>query len=372
MKRSYILATSYSESPSALQFRRLADELVGRGQRCALVYDHNCVDQVSPSSNPAIYTWPSFRPTRVRDAHFLSSLIGCCVPDTVVANFGSVNVMTIVSALRGVPHRIAWYHTVSQASDLDWSGPRWKLRFLRWRKRWVYRLTTMVVANSEYARSDFRSTFLSRHDTAVLHNTIADPLRKFQDMELPSLPLRRQDNRILCVGRFTANKGQDLLIAAARRLLDHAFILEFVGEGPNRKPCEALARDLGFGERCVFRGSLPNAEVLSLMASSICTVVPSQFEAFGLVNIESLSVGTPVVGSRRGGIPEIIDDGKNGLLVDPSNEAEMASKLHTMLFDDQRWMQMHTEARVKFLAKFDDRIVIPSQADFLENLKIEA
>jgi len=77
--------------------------------------------------------------------------------------------------------------------------------------------------------------------------------------------------------------------------------VEFIGDGPERPSCEELVSVLQVRKKCVFAGQLPHAKVLSSLAGAWAAVVPSRNEAFGLVNIESLAVGVPVIGRIRAG-----------------------------------------------------------------------
>jgi len=103
------------------------------------------------------------------------------------------------------------------------------------------------------------------------------------------------------------------------------FVLEFVGDGATRASCEGLAVQLGVAKNCIFTGFLSHPEVLSRMAGAWATIVPSRNEAFGLVNIESMALGVPVIGSNTGGTAEIIRDGEDGLLFPPGDHHSLAS-----------------------------------------------
>jgi glycosyltransferase involved in cell wall biosynthesis len=111
-----------------------------------------------------------------------------------------------------------------------------------------------------------------------------------------------------------------------------------------------------------------HGEVLRKMAAAMATVVPSRSEAFGLVNIESMAVGTPVVGSAVGGIVEIVRDGKDGFLVPPDDPSALATRLETVLTHPQLRRELSRRARERFLAEFEQSRSVREQADWQEAL----
>jgi glycosyltransferase involved in cell wall biosynthesis len=144
--------------------------------------------------------------------------------------------------------------------------------------------------------------------------------------------------------------------------------VEFVGKGPLEAGLRQLAVQLGVAERCHFSGAIPHAQVLGRMASATATIVPSRIEAFGLVYIESMAVGTPVVASRVGGIPEIVRDGVDGLLAPPDDPGALASCIKAILSNPQLRQQMSVNARQRFLSTFEQTRIVKEQADWLERI----
>ena len=131
---------------------------------------------------------------------------------------------------------------------------------------------------------------------------------------------------------------------------------------------QTLADELGVGDICHFRGAIPHAEVLENMAAAAITIVPSKDEAFGYVNIESMAVGTPVIASRVGGIPEIIRDGEDGFLIPPDDSSALAARIKTLLVDDRLRAKMGQNARNHFLACFELSRSIEQHARYFEKL----
>jgi glycosyltransferase involved in cell wall biosynthesis len=129
-------------------------------------------------------------------------------------------------------------------------------------------------------------------------------------------------------------KGHHVLLAAFRRILDarpDARLL-IVGDGPERANLDAQARSLHVESRVCFTGF--QEDVAAHLRLCRVTAIPSVHpEPFGLVAVESLAAGVPVVASRIGGLPEIITDGVAGLLVEPDNPEQLAHGLIRILTD---------------------------------------
>jgi glycosyltransferase involved in cell wall biosynthesis len=103
------------------------------------------------------------------------------------------------------------------------------------------------------------------------------------------------------------------------------------------------------------------------MAGAVATIVPSRSEAFGLVNIESMALGTPVLGTAVGGMREVVRDGVDGLLVEPRADA-IARGLARLDERPDLARDLGTRARAGFLARFEQTLVVGRQAAFFEAL----
>jgi glycosyltransferase involved in cell wall biosynthesis len=184
------------------------------------------------------------------------------------------------------------------------------------------------------------------------------------------LPLRTADERedlVVCASRLYPSKGQEVLITALAQAVDSANStrIEFLGSGPMLDRYLQMAEQSGIAHLCHFAGLVSNEEVLQRMSRAKITVVPSHNEAFGLVNLESMAVGTPVIASRVGGIPEIVRDGVDGFLVPAGDSKALAEKLGLLLRDSELRERLGRNARNRFLEQYDDSSVVQKQADWL-------
>jgi glycosyltransferase involved in cell wall biosynthesis len=144
-------------------------------------------------------------------------------------------------------------------------------------------------------------------------------------------PATGERQGILAVGLLYEAKGFDVLLDALARLPDERLTL--VGDGPLRGALEAQAERLGISERVDFRGTLPKTEVAELMRRARVVAAPSRFETSGVVAIEALASGAPVVATRVGALPELLGDG-GGTLVPPGDPAALADALTAVSLDD--------------------------------------
>lgn len=146
---------------------------------------------------------------------------------------------------------------------------------------------------------------------------------------------------ILFVGRLAEKKGVTYLLQAMPDVIRRFPMarLAIIGYGPLKKALESQAKSLGLGTGVVFLGEKPNKELPAYYASADLVVAPSiitrsgDTEGLGVVLLEALASGTPVIGSDVGGIPDIIEDGKTGLLVAQKQPGQLANAMIKMLSD---------------------------------------
>lgn len=144
----------------------------------------------------------------------------------------------------------------------------------------------------------------------------------------------------LFVGRLVERKGVDVLLRAAARLLEWpALRIVVVGDGPERGRLERLAAELGISARVEFKGRVSTAELERCYRTARAFVLPAvvdprgDTEGLGVVLLEAMSYGVPVVASRIGGITDIVEDQANGLLVEPGDPAALAAALKRLALD---------------------------------------
>jgi glycosyltransferase involved in cell wall biosynthesis len=156
--------------------------------------------------------------------------------------------------------------------------------------------------------------------------------------------------RVVFAGRVVQPKGAEVLIRAAVEV-DAEFVI--CGEGRQLPALRALARRLGIEQQVSFRGWLPASELARELADASVVAIPSLWpEPFGLVGIEALSAGRPVVASDTGGVSDWLQDGVSGLLVPPGEARALARALNELLSDPERQRAMGAAGRDTVAERF--------------------
>lgn len=144
---------------------------------------------------------------------------------------------------------------------------------------------------------------------------------------------------IIFAGRMEQVKGVDLLPDILMGLPDDVN-LYMVGAGPEREVLEQEFEEKNLSHRVEWTGAIAPVEVLKYMDKSLILVLPSRYEPQGRVVLEAMSKGRPVVASRVGGIPEMITDGVEGILVDEPEAAAFSTAINRILMDPERAIEM--------------------------------
>jgi len=164
--------------------------------------------------------------------------------------------------------------------------------------------------------------------------------------------------KIICfAGRHVHDKGVDILVLAARRVLEQRSSAKFVvaGDGPARFTYMEMAARLGLGAKIQFIGRVPDEELFRLFKLSHAVVVPSRYEPFGIVALEAMAAGKPVIASSVGGLSEIVVHGETGLLVPPEDPEALAGAVVWLLDHEEEAVRMgiNGRRRVEQLYRWD-------------------
>ena len=177
----------------------------------------------------------------------------------------------------------------------------------------------------------------------------------------PPVSSAKPSTEVLMVGRLVEKKGFEYGLRAFARI--HAGTpdarLTIVGDGEQRDRLQALSRELGIEQRVTFAGALNHPQVLARMAACAVLLAPSITTSRGdresglIVVKEAAARAVPTIGTRHGGIPEIIDDQVTGYLVEERNVTELSERLHFLLSDGTLRAQMGQAARAKMEREYE-------------------
>ena len=211
-----------------------------------------------------------------------------------------------------------------------WDGfPRHMLNFLaRIRARFAMNRAQTILPVSKSLEESIKSYGI-RNKFEVVPNTVNTkmfytPFEKEKE--------KRNQKTILFVGRLVPMKGVFYLLKALAKLKQKRqdFLLDIIGNGPSRKKYKELAKQLGLNVSVRFCGVKSKVEVAEFMRRSDFFVLPSLGETFGVVYIEAMASGLPIIATNVGGIPEIVNK-DTGILVSPKNIDALAKAIDCML-----------------------------------------
>jgi starch synthase len=281
----------------------------------------------------------------------------------------------LASLLYGIPH-VATVHSLEPLRP-------WKAEQLgggyalsSWCERVAVESAAAVVAVSDGMRGDVLAAYpaVPPERIRVIRNGIdtreyapdpgTDVLSRY-GLD-PLLPI------VLFVGRITRQKGLPVLLRAAARLAPEAQLVLCAGQ-PDTPELATEVADLVANLRATrsrviwIPEMLPKRDVIQLLSHATAFACPSLYEPLGIVNLEAMACGTAVVGSRVGGIPEVVADGETGLLVPPDDPAALAAALNALVSEPGRAAAMGRAGRKRAAAEFGwDAIAAQTAALYAE------
>ena len=292
-----------------------------------------------------------FRPDVVHTHKYKDSILGA-----LVARF--VRVPHVVRVVHGMPEPFRGLRNVKMAGytivDSLVTG----------------QLVDKVVAVSSDIEKALLRTYGSNR-VACIHNGI--------DLDAVHVTMQRPEMRrvwhindkavlIGTVGRLVPVKGQAVLLEALRilRQSNHNVTLCIVGDGPLRGDIEAEANRLGLGQSVIFSGhQVQSYDFINMMD---IFVLPSLHEGIPMVLLEAFALKRPVIASRVGGIPEVVSHGHSGMLVSPSNAAELASAIRSLIEDPVKAAAYGAAGRSQVECEFSASIMANRTAEMYRSL----
>jgi colanic acid/amylovoran biosynthesis glycosyltransferase len=171
----------------------------------------------------------------------------------------------------------------------------------------------------------------------------------------PSAPPVRSTPQILCVGRLAPEKGQ-LFLLQALAVLDAAGLpmhLKLVGDGPDREFLERRATEMGIASNVEFAGWVDQAQLMAVYALTDLFVLPSLAEGIPMVLMEAMAMQIACVAPRITGIPELIEDGVDGMLYAVADVDDLTNKIRALMESAEVRHKIGKQARVRVLREYD-------------------
>ncbi|HZL56198.1 MAG TPA: N-acetyl-alpha-D-glucosaminyl L-malate synthase BshA [Bryobacteraceae bacterium] len=223
-----------------------------------------------------------------------------------------------------------------------------------------------ITAISDDLRRHTLEVFEVPNEIRVIHNFVncttyaPDPERRGIERFAPE-----GEKLLIHLSNFRPVKRvQDCIrvLAEARRHVNARLLM--VGDGPERGLAEHLAAQLGVGRYVEFLGKQNGVERLIRLADVL--LMPSEMESFGLAALEAMACGVPAVGTRVGGVPELITDGEDGFLEKVGDIAGQARRVVELLSDDTLHERMAVAARKTASSRFCTEKIIPRYEEYYE------
>jgi len=237
------------------------------------------------------------------------------------------------------PMRYAWegsHRYIRENAPLKWLGGEYLSKRIMHKIRMWDQLASMrpdlYIANSNFIKGQIKKYY--NRDASVIYPPI--DTGRFHVTE-------NKDNYYLAGGRLVPNKKVDMVVEAFNKL---GLPLKIFGKGPHKDYLEEIAN-----KNIEFVGFVPEEEVSSLFAKAKAFIVP-QLEDFGIVTVESLASGTPVIGLGRGGTKEIVTPGISGVLLEEQTPEEIIKKVHELEKTDYDAGRMREHALTYDIASF--------------------
>lgn len=215
------------------------------------------------------------------------------------------------------------------------------------------------------AETDFAKNWALGHNPAARISVIPHPLRQ----EFLDVKGEREKKRIVSVGGLDNRKGMDTVIRAFAHVADPQASLAIVGSGPSSNDLKALAKELCVAERVEFTGFADREGVMDQLARASIYVIGSRMDTSPNVVTEAHATGLPVIGTRAGGIPEMVDDGVDGFLVDIDDDVVMGKRMEELLADPLRTAEMGRVGREKVRVLNDPIRGAEAHVEFFEAIR---
>ncbi|HHT73815.1 MAG TPA: glycosyltransferase family 4 protein [Firmicutes bacterium] len=224
---------------------------------------------------------------------------------------------------------------------------------------WLTYEAYRVICCSEYMREELRRVFhLPDDKVSVIPNGVV--VNKFRETH-PDLDKFRsqwalpEERIVFFIGRHVYEKGVDVLLGAVPKVLAHQPNAKFIiaGTGPMHHELKHRAHQMGIAHKVLFAGFIDDVTRNSLYQLADAAVFPSRYEPFGIVALEAMAAGAPVVVSDVGGFREIVRHGETGLTFYAGQSNSLADNILTLLCDRQYAKMMRSLAYRELLERFD-------------------
>jgi colanic acid/amylovoran biosynthesis glycosyltransferase len=240
-------------------------------------------------------------------------------------------------------------YSLTLNANLEWWGGGLGAKFTN---------AVFIIAITKKLEQEVRLNYPYLHPNQVQLGRIGVDTAKWNPQLYKKNNQTNNSFQILTVGRLHTSKGHDTLIQAVKCLVNEgkAIYLTIVGAGEELNNLKALAEELEISHLIEFAGTLSESQIIEKMLCCDAFVLASHAEPLGVVYMEAMSMEVATIGTNAGGVPEIITDGQNGLLISSRNVTALTQALTVLIENPSLKIQLGQNGRSSIIEHFDSRI----------------
>jgi len=233
--------------------------------------------------------------------------------------------------------------------------------------KWLLdKITDVIIYDTKYARESFVGKRFNTKKHQIVHAAISKSrlfVSKNKESLRESFGLLNSDFIIIIVARLIERKAHKYLFEAVAKISIYypKIKLLVVGDGPLMDGLKRLAVDFNISNITFFMGNVENVQDYVKMSDVF--VMPAWREAFGVVFLESMYLGVPVIGADEGGVPEIIEDNVSGYLVKVKSSESIEKAILKVIHEPEKTKKMIEHAKIKLERKFSEKVITRKYAD---------
>lgn len=357
MKIGYFTSNYLEGSSETYVVKNIAERMTSKGHKIYIYTSSKKEKKTRPKSNLIIYgcgqqgkLWKGKTPISLKlflkplkqDFDLIQGFLG-----TPLAFYSS----TLYSIVKDKPLLFFYHH--DWRPDWRFSEPSLIRKFLIYLSREIFKkssnLSDVILLPSEEYIKESNILNESQKNTVVTPNGI--------DLKKSSTSLSKEKCRnklgisdfnhvLLFVGALSVRKGVNYLIRAMKDITkNHNVKLLIAGQGPKKEELKKLTKKMDLEKNVRFEGYIKEKIKPIYYKAADIFILPSLEEGFGIVNLEAWACSTPVIASRVGGVPAVVESGKTGLLVEPGNSADLAKKINHLLKNEDMRSKMGRKGR---------------------------
>lgn len=312
----------------------LRDALLARGHEVKLIAPQS-------RAGAAARLWFNYRIRNAARAERPDVVVGFDLDGVFLDGTGALD----VASIKGV---------IAEEMRFEKGLSRASLRLQSWFEKRRVRRADRILTTSRYAADCIERRYGISADSVRIVPELID-LKAWRSA-LDAVPQEaRERPGILCVAHLYPRKDLATLLRAVALLRTRA-VLRVIGNGPEFGRLQRLSRESGITDRVSFLDHVPFAELAGEYRRADLFCLPSRQEGFGIVLLEAMAAGLPIVAARAAAIPEVVPDGECGVLVEPGDAAGFARAIDSLLADNTARGRF-AEAGRKRVARYDAPIV---------------